>query len=181
MQSAREVAIKSVCTDTHTIQVHWHATAAFSPFKGVRTYQLSNFMSSSGFFVFNSALSLIAWGYNFKTLSKSFASASRKKVDVSFAVAIVNVLNVQHCVFSLAIAPNSTRRQHLANWAQSPHSPPSCTVNLVMTFDIIIRNMLISSAFLLVKLLFGLILYRNWTNDPIYFTFPGFQPIWVRL
>lgn len=97
MQSAREVAIKSVCTDTHTIQVHWHATAAFSPPKDVRTYQLSNFMSSSGFFVFCSAFSLIACGYNFKTLSNCFASASRKKVDVSFAVAIVNVLNVQHC------------------------------------------------------------------------------------
>lgn len=98
MQSAREVAIKSVCTDTHTIQVHWHATAAFSPFGRVLTYQLSNFMSSSGLFVFRSALSLIACGYNFKTLSKSVAFASRKKVDVSFAVAIVNVLNVQHCV-----------------------------------------------------------------------------------
>lgn len=152
MQSAREVAIKSVCTDTHTIQVHWHATAAFSPFKGIRTYQLSNFMSSSGFFVFCSAFSLIAWGYNFKTLSNSFAFASRKKVDVSFAVAIVNVLNVQHCVFSLAIAPNSTRRQHLANWAPSPHSTPSCRANLVMTFNIIIRNMLVSREYISVFL-----------------------------
>lgn len=161
MQSAREVAIKSVCTDTHTIQVHWHATAAFSPFKDVRTYQLSNFMSSSGFFVFCSAFSLIACGYNFKTLSNSFASASRKKVDVSFAVAIVNVLNVQHCVFSLAIAPNSTRRQHLANWAHSPHSPPSCWLNLAMTFNIIICNVLFSLRFCLLFGFISLLFLKN--------------------
>lgn len=99
-------------------------------------------MSSSGLFVLRSAFSLIAWGYNFNTLSNSFAFASRKKVDVSFAVAIVNVLNVQHCVFSLTTAPNSTRRQHLANWAPSPHSPPSCRLNLAMTFNNNIRNTL---------------------------------------
>lgn len=143
MQSAREVAIKSVCTDTHTIQVHWHATAAFSPLKDVRTYQLSNFMSSSGFFVFCSAFTLIACGYNFKTLSNCFESASRKKVDVSFAVAIVNVLNVQHSAlrtYLVSYSAGSTRRQHLANWAPSPHSPPSCIMNLVVTFDIITTN-----------------------------------------